>query len=247
MPLFRLLILAHLIADFPLQSAQIYRLKRRYLAGQVPHAFIYLGTMALAGYPLIGYGSYWCFISAVATAHLMVDYLKVMFLDHSGARNDLWTFLLDQAMHIAVIAAVFMTPLPGLPELQGSIIQRLDRAGVITTCIFFLVATFGGVYLLDSAKRTLLDAPECVLVSDGFSKYYGVIERGILFALMAGGYVYCALVPLVLAVRVPLANYCAKTFQPRPFLLARTDGAGNLLLAAICAAAAGFSGARINL
>jgi len=238
MPLFRLLILAHLIADFPLQSAQIYRLKRRYLAGQVPHAFISLGTMALAGYPLIGYGSYWCFISAVATAHLMVDYLKVMFLDRSGARNDLWTFILDQAMHIAVIAAVFMTPLPGLPELQGSIIQRLDRAGMISTCIFFLVATFGGVYLLDSAKRTLLDAPEYVLVSDGFSKYYGVIERGILFALMAGGYLYFAFVPAVLLIRLPVAQHCAKKFRARQFLLSPADIAGSFLIAcasAVCA------------
>ncbi|MCX6340072.1 MAG: DUF3307 domain-containing protein [Candidatus Aureabacteria bacterium] len=238
MLLFKLLILAHLVADFPLQSAHIYRLKRRYLAGQIPHALICLGTMALAGYPLIGSWSFWRFISVVAGAHLMVDYVKVAFLDRLGPRNDLGTFLLDQAMHIAVIAAVFMTPLPGLPELQGGIIQRLDRAGVITTSIFFLVATFSGVYLLDSAKRTLLHAPEYALMPDGFSKYYGVVERGILFALMVGGYAYLALVPAVMLIRLPVANHCAKKFKPEKFLLSPADIAGSFLIAcasAVCA------------
>lgn len=238
MLLFRLLILAHLIADFPLQSAGIYRMKRRYLAGQMPHAFIYLGTMALAGYPILGYRSYWCFISAVAAAHLMVDYLKVASLDRSSAGNDLWTFLLDQAMHIAVIAAVFMTPLTGLPELQGSIIQRLDRSGLITWCIFFLAAAFGGVYLLDSAKRTLLGARGCMPAYGGFPKCYGVIERGVLFTLMTAGYWYFALVPVVLLIRLPAANHYAKKFQASQFLLSPADIAGSFLIAcasAICA------------
>jgi hypothetical protein len=157
-------------------------------------------------------------------------------LDRLGTRNDLWTFLLDQAMHIAAITTVFMTPLPWLPELQGSIIQRLDRAGVITTSIFFLVATFGGVYLLDSAKRTLLHAPEGTLSPDGFSKYYGVVERGVLFALMAEGHLYFALVPAVLLIRLPVANHYAKKFRAKNFLLSAADITGSFLIA--CAAAA---------
>ncbi len=236
MLLFRLLILAHLIADFPLQSAQIYRLKKRYLAGQIPHALIYLGTMALAGFPLARYSSFWCFILALAAFHLIVDYLKVALLDRLGSRNDLWTFLLDQAMHVAAIATVFMTPLPWMPGLRGSILQRLDSAGAITESIFFLVATFGGVYLLDSAKRTLLRSPQGAVSLDGFSKYYGVVERGVLFALMAGGHLYFALVPAVLLVRLPVANRCAKRFQIRQFLLSPADATGSFLIA--CAAAA---------
>ncbi|MEJ2744115.1 MAG: DUF3307 domain-containing protein [bacterium] len=177
MLLFKMFILVHLVADFPLQTAGIYRLKRRYLAGQLPHAIICFVTMAIAGYPLVGYWFFWCFIFLVACVHLVVDYFKLTFLDSLRPRNDLWTFLLDQAMHVLAIATVFLTPLPRLPEMGGSMLARLDQTGAITISIFFLVATFGGVYLLDSARRTLAGGSDGRCVPDAFAKYYGVAER----------------------------------------------------------------------
>lgn len=241
MLLFKMLILAHLAADFPLQTDLIYRLKRRYLAGQFPHALICFGTMAIAGYPLVGHWSFWCFIALMACVHLAVDYFKLAFLDRMGPRNDLWTFLLDQAIHVSAIATVFLTPLPRLPELGGGMLARLDHAGAITTAIFFLVATFGGVYLIDSARRTFLAVPDGARAPDAFSKYYGVIERGVLFALMLGGYWGFALAPVVLFARLPMANRCAKKFQERKFLLSPANVAGSFLIAcaaAVCAALA---------
>lgn len=238
MLLFKMLILAHLVADFPLQTDLIYRLKRRYLAGQLPHAIICFVTMALAGYPLAGHWSFWCFISLMAGVHLAVDYFKLTFVDRMGPRNDLWTFLLDQAIHVSAIATVFLTPLPRMPEMGDNMLASLDHAGAITTAIFFLVAAFGGVYLIDSARRTFSAASCDAGAPDVFSKYYGVVERGVLFALMSAGHWCFALVPVVLFVRLPMANHCAKKFQERRFLLSPADIVGSFLIAAAAAVCA---------
>ena len=183
----------------------------------------------------MGYRWFWCFISLIAFVVLAVVYFMLAFLVRLCARIDVWTFLLDQAIHVSAIATVFLTPLPRLPELGGSMLARLDHAGAITTAIFFLIAAFGGVYLIDSARRTFLAAPDDASASDAFSKYYGVVERGVLFALMTAGYWGFALVPVVLFVRLPMANHCAKKFQVRKFLLSPADVVGSFLIAAASA------------
>ncbi|MEI6632670.1 MAG: DUF3307 domain-containing protein [Chlamydiota bacterium] len=235
MLLFKLLVLAHLVADFPLQSARVYRLKTTNLAGQLPHACIVLAAMALACYPLAGEWSFWAFATAVAGLHLLIDALKVDLGDRGTWGGSLWAFLLDQAMHVATLATVFLTPLPAAPGLQASALERLDVDGAITLAILFLTATFGGVYLLSAVRRTLFEAGGGARSPGGFEKYYGIAERGALFLIMtAGGWALC-LVPLVLLVRVPAANRAVKRFSPEPFLMSSRNAAGNLLLSAACA------------
>ena len=238
MLLFKLLILSHLIADFPLQFAIVYRAKLRSSAGHIFHALICLGSSALFGYPLLGRGYYWLFIIALAVAHLLIDAMKVKYLDCIAGPASLWIFLLDQALHIAAIATVLLTSLPASAGLAESALGELDHAGLITMSIFFIAGTFGGTYLLAAIKVTFFGAPAVEVASDGFSKYYGVIERGIIFLLIIlGGFLFL-LVPLVLAARLPVANRCAKKFKPRRFLLSPLDIAGSLLIACVSALAA---------
>lgn len=235
MLLFKLLVLAHLVADFPLQSARVYRLKTTNLAGQLPHACIALAAMTLVCYPLAGEWSFWAFATAVAGLHLLIDAMKVDLGDRGTWGGSLWAFLLDQAMHVAMLATVFLTPLPETPGLQSSALGRLDADGAITPAIFFLIATFGGVYLLSAARRTLFDAGGTARSPEGFEKYYGIAERGALFLIMTAGGWALSLVPLVLLVRVPSANRAVKRFSPEPFLMSSRNAAGNLLLSAACA------------
>lgn len=238
MLLFKLLVLAHLLSDFPLQSARVYRLKTTNLAGQLPHACIALAAMAFVCYPLAGDWSFWAFATAVAGLHLLIDAMKVDLGERVTWGGSLWAFLADQAMHVATLAAVFLTPLPEAPVLKGSALARLDGEGYLTLAILFLVATFAGVYLLSAARRTLFEAKGGGEPPGAFEKYYGIAERGALFLLMtAGGWWAPVLVPLVLLARIPAANRAEKRFAPEPFLMSRRNAAGNLLLAAACALA----------
>jgi|LAHQ01.1.fsa_nt_gb hypothetical protein len=238
MLLFKLLVLAHLVADFPLQSARVYRMKLMHLAGQLPHAGIALATTALVCYPLAGEWSFWAFAAAAALLHLLIDALKVDLAERSARGGGLWAFCADQALHLATLAAVFLTPLPDSPALQGSVPARLDEVGVLTPAILFLVATFGGVYLLSAARRTLFEAGAETPPPGGAEKYYGAAERGALFLVLAAGGWWLVLVPLVMLLRIPAANRAAKRFRPEPFLTSSRNAAGNLLLSAACAAAA---------
>lgn len=236
MLLFKLLVLAHLVADFPLQSARIYRLKTTNLAGQLPHACIVLAATILVCYPLAGDWSFWAFATAVAGLHLLVDALKVDLGERGSWGGSLWAFLLDQAVHVATLATVFLTQLPESPALRASALARLDQGGWITFAILFLVATFGGVYLLSAARRTLFEAGAGAKPPGGFEKYYGIAERGALFLIImtASGWALL-LIPLVLLARVPIANRAVKRFRPEPFIMSSRNAAGNLLLAAACA------------
>jgi hypothetical protein len=234
MLLFKLLVLAHFVADFPLQSAAVYRMKLRSARGQLPHAAVCLAVCAIAGFPLLDTASYWAFITALAGCHLAIDLMKVKYLDHRAGGDNLWTFLLDQTLHLTATAAVLLTNLPSQAGPGWQWLEKLDGAGVVDVAIFFFAGVFGGVYLLNCIKKTLLGMPEGELARDAYSKYYGVAERALLFALIVAGKYWLGLVPLVVAFRLPAANRCAKKFQPRSFLLSLPDIAGNVAIA--CAA-----------
>lgn len=237
MLLFKLLILAHLIADFPLQFTHVYNLKFKSVVGQLPHTLVCLAVMAIVGYPLLGLWTYWVFILLVALGHLLIDSLKIWVLDPLRGPDDLWMFLSDQLLHLLTISAVFLTSLPAV-SFEGSLLQDLNQNGIVNSCIFFLLATFFGTYLLTSIKRTLLKVPRDELAYNRFSRYYGVVERGIVFALILWGGFSLVLIPLVFIARLPVASHYAKKFQYHRFLLSPADVVGSLLIAVACSIAA---------
>ncbi|MCX6355694.1 MAG: DUF3307 domain-containing protein [Candidatus Aureabacteria bacterium] len=239
MLLFKLLILAHFIADFPLQSARIYRLKKMYLAGQLPHALIYLIVMVVVGYPLVGDAAYWLFIALLACTHLGIDIFKIQVLDRGGRGGGVGMFLLDQGLHLSAISLVFLTSLPGSSVIRGSILADLDAQGVLSASIAFIIVTFAGVYLLDSIRITFSRSATEGTVN-GFAKFYGMAERGAIFLLILGGGIFLALIPLVLILRLPAANYCGKRFRPQAFLMSLSNLAGNVLLSSLCALVAAW-------
>lgn len=95
---FLILLAGHLLADFVFQPDMLVRMKRKWL-GILLHIAI-VGALALivlaprsplALAPLL----------IVVITHLAMDYIKVHYLG-----DKLWTFALDQAVHLGVIAAL---------------------------------------------------------------------------------------------------------------------------------------------
>lgn len=92
------LLLAHLLGDFPLQTDGVYALKRRYWLGTLLHAAIHGGiTMLLLANP--GHG--WPVAAWVAITHFLVDDWKA----HAGIRPQSLGFVVDQALHVALLTA----------------------------------------------------------------------------------------------------------------------------------------------
>jgi hypothetical protein len=92
------LLVAHLVADFPLQPDWMIR-RKRHPAVLGLHALIVIGTAALAlgGWPTT-------VLLILVGTHLAMDAIKVYLL-----KDSLSSFTLDQVVHLAVILALAFT------------------------------------------------------------------------------------------------------------------------------------------
>ena len=99
MTTFFALLLAHLLADFPLQTNQIFRLKIAGNMGLVLHVLIHLLVAALM---LQMPGQHIDLLLLLGAAHFVTDWIKVRFTG-----NPQWPgFVLDQLAHLAAIALI---------------------------------------------------------------------------------------------------------------------------------------------
>ncbi len=108
-PAFAGLLLAHLIADFPLQADWVYRWRSCSAAGLALHAAIHVMVTALILKDVTGY---WLILVLVGLLHFAVDGFKPYWRGSALAR-----FVLDQAIHIIVLIwlAMIFPVQPALP------------------------------------------------------------------------------------------------------------------------------------
>lgn len=96
MNLIAALLLSHLVADFPLQTNQIYRLKNESWLGIVLHAAIHVLVAAvLIKQPL----AVWPMLVWLGVLHFFVDLVKL----RAPIRSPSVGFLLDQGAHLVVL------------------------------------------------------------------------------------------------------------------------------------------------
>ena len=107
--LFLRLILAHFLADFPLQPNLIYKVKLRSFWGQALHAAIFTICSIVLCWPFLRIKALWILIVFLGTIHLLIDCLKIRYFNTEKYR--VGTFLADQALHIATISVIFLNGL----------------------------------------------------------------------------------------------------------------------------------------
>lgn len=101
---FATLLLAHLIADFPLQSNWIYRLKNASNVGIALHSLIHVLAAVVLARDTFHFWWYWLFLFVT---HFITDWVKLRV---KTAKQ--WIgFLVDQLVHLSVvIIMVWMKP-----------------------------------------------------------------------------------------------------------------------------------------
>ena len=110
MNLFSILLVGHLIGDFPFQTPTILRWKGRGGIWILPHIIIHaIMMMILIENPL----QHWPMVAAIAISHFIIDWVKVA----AGCKvGDGLSFMLDQSAHILILWLV--TQIAGVTSHQ---------------------------------------------------------------------------------------------------------------------------------
>lgn len=100
-----ILLIAHLIADFTLQSAEWAHKKTQKLRYLFGHAIIYAVIMAIAVFAAIPAATGWLPFLIIAISHLFIDWVRVVSDKKNTKPAALFcSFVVDQILHIAIIA-----------------------------------------------------------------------------------------------------------------------------------------------
>ncbi|MBN1352280.1 DUF3307 domain-containing protein [candidate division KSB1 bacterium] len=198
--LFWLILIAHLIADFPLQTDRIYALKEKYVWGALPHvAIFFIFSIALA-LPFIKTAAFWKGLILLTTGHGIIDWLKTC-LTKKYFKDSLLFFLIDQCTHIMLIWIVAYKVIR-IEDGSSNLFVLSDfflnsHCHIIISGLIFSV--FGGTIINHYIKiwRTRKKHSNANQTSIQFPAFReripGYVERSILFsAMMAGGYFFIA-------------------------------------------------------
>lgn len=149
-------VLAHLAGDFALQTDRISKNKSASLKGLAVHAGIItvLQTIFLSIYGLRG-----ALIGlACGVIHFALDFAKEQF--GKTLKKRFWYFLLDQALHLSVIASLTLLFAP------SSALFPVEELYVKMSIIVFILAFVSGI----AAKMLLRDMDEAIAAEPFFKK-----------------------------------------------------------------------------
>lgn len=96
-------LLAHVLADFPLQFDWLFAWKRKSPWGTLVHTLVFTGCMIVLSLPYLGQGLMWWYIIFLSATHFVMDTIKP-WLPEEFNLNNLQAFIIDQLFHIFWIA-----------------------------------------------------------------------------------------------------------------------------------------------
>jgi len=101
--LFYRLLLAHIIADFPMQTKQIFKVKTNTEWGVLIHTLIVLIFSILFAFPYLEDPKVIIILLVIFLSHTVIDKLKMEY-SKKTKNQSIRILLLDQALHISIIA-----------------------------------------------------------------------------------------------------------------------------------------------
>jgi len=206
MALFWRLFLAHLIADFPLQTDAVFAAKKEKGWGVLLHGSLF-GLMAiLLMKPFLRSGAVWCGVVILWLFHMIVDKAKLILV-RRGREDHLAYFLLDQVLHIGLVGLVslFLSRVPHVARISAASAAEL---GLIKLAAAYVASIWASplvcfyIQALFSSQKMAFQAYQPFLW-----RMMGYVERGMLTAIVTWGGRLFFLIPLVFLPRMGLSIF----------------------------------------
>jgi hypothetical protein len=192
MTIFWLLFLAHLIADFPLQTSAIYSFKKKKIVGILPHVAIYSAINVLVLLPFLNSVHTWLSIIALFVVHTIVDRGKLIFVQ-TNSRDNLLHFLLDQIIHILSIWVISLWLNNHINHCNGSNYLFFDTPRYAVLLSGLIIGTFAGTaiihYIVIDLERLFIKKPSLTRKYPDYPKrLIGFAERLVaILGIVLGG------------------------------------------------------------
>jgi hypothetical protein len=198
--LFSRLLLAHLIADFPLQTDWVYKQKVRGIGGVVLHCGIVslLNVLLLA--PYLAMTTAWEAIVFIFIVHVGLDQSKIKITQRRRSWDNIGYFFLDQGFHyLSILMAVVLFDLNALPSPAPvpSWLAFYNDDRWVWGAIVVVASAFGGKVALYYIQRTL-QRRELPFVA---TPAENLIRGGMAFLVILPGYSYLFALPMALMYR----------------------------------------------
>ena len=153
MTFFYLLLLAHLVGDFPLQSDAIFRLKQKSMQGVLLHVAIFSAVAILILLPFLSYPPVWLAILMLSVFHVALDRFKLT-IANSSASDRFRYFLLDQALHLLSLWLVGIWLENKLTGVSVPVLYQDRRLLIMINAL--VIAGFAGSILLFYTEKMFL-------------------------------------------------------------------------------------------
>ena len=159
--IFLAILLAHLLADFPLQTDAMVAAKKNQKLPFLKHGLLHFVTL-LVVLALFTDVPLWSvrtvvLLAAYIVLHIVLDLGKSQVVRRKLARDSVWLFLLDQALHLAAILALtWMFTKYRWADVRATIAwSDSEQLHVLAVAVLYVAVIFGGGYLVRYLTRSL--------------------------------------------------------------------------------------------
>jgi hypothetical protein len=202
MVLFWRLLLAHLIADFPLQTDAVFAVKKGRAWGVLLHSTLFGLTAILLAGPFLGIWAAWGGVVLLWLSHSIIDKAKLTLIG-GGRKDHLVYFLLDQALHIGAVAIVclFLNRTTQVSAIASDVRPiMLGIAYVVSVWVSPLLCFYARAAF--SSQKVDFQGQQSVLW-----RIIGYAERLVITAAAASGGLLVLALPLVFLPRIGLSIF----------------------------------------
>jgi phage-related holin len=182
------LIIAHIIADFLLQTDSGVKDKCKYKFKSKSFWLHIFFVAVLTTFSLLG-NINWPVVIIITLSHLVIDYIKIVLDEHYAKNNkkslSFWLFTADQLLHISIIVCCWLYMVDGFGTASRLAVQlNTEYRFLLISMGYFIVTgpvTYAIKFLTSEWNDEVADSNNSL---SNAGKWIGILERIIILTLV---------------------------------------------------------------